>query len=137
MQLRGVTRDRAEPDARALLAEALEELRQLRLLVARLTSPAQPIERLSPTQARLVAMLARRPGLVFARDLIMDALYAGTEGAEPGILTVYTCLIRRRRPDIQLRCVPGLGIAIDPPVPADIALAIAPHPPLETRLNAQ
>lgn len=52
--------------------------------------------RLTPTEQRILEVLARRPGRVVTRDLIVDTLYAGADAPRSSTVDVFVHGLRRK-----------------------------------------
>jgi two-component system, OmpR family, response regulator QseB len=84
--------------------------RRLDVQGRRVTGPhAEPVE-LSGRESQLLAVLARRPGRVFSRPELLDAVFDADDG--PGIVDTYVYYLRRKLGKDIVRTVHGAGYRI-------------------------
>ena len=72
--------------------------------------------RLTPTEQRILEVLARRPGRVVTRDLIVDTLYAGADAPRSSTVDVFVHGLRRKldgaMPGLRIETVRGAGFRL-------------------------
>lgn len=113
-------------DENARLREQLAAMR-----AALSECPPLPAEwRLTASEARVFAVLVRRPGP--SRSAIMTALYSDRSEADaiddPALVAIFVCKIRRKlKPfGIEIRTLRGHGYALDAATRARFADAVQP-----------
>lgn len=71
---------------------------------------------LTPTEQRILEVLARRPGRVVTRDLIVDTLYAGADAPRSSTVDVFVHGLRRKLdgavPNLRIETVRGAGFRL-------------------------
>jgi len=82
---------------------------------------AEAIE-LTAREFALLHVLMRRPGQVFTRALLLDAVWSDPGDLQTNVVELYVSYLRRKldrpgRPSL-IRTVRGVGYALDPPGPA-------------------
>lgn len=71
--------------------------------------------RLTPTEQRILEMLARRPGRIVTRDLIVDTLYAGADAPRSSTVDVFVHGLRRKLDSgtgLKIETVRGAGFRL-------------------------
>ena len=72
--------------------------------------------RLTPTEQRILEVLARRPGRVVTRDLIVDTLYAGADAPRSSTVDVFVHGLRRKMDGkvsgVKIETVRGAGFRL-------------------------
>jgi DNA-binding response OmpR family regulator len=72
---------------------------------------------IKPREFALLETLARRPGIVFSRERCLTLAWPDDTGAIDRTVDVHVARLRRifGRDTVNIRTVPGVGYAIDPP----------------------
>ena len=82
------------------------------------TVDGSPVD-LSPTEFRLLHVLATNVGRVLTREQLLDQVWGLGEGAESSTLETYVSYLRRKLGDqLSLRTVRGVGYQLNAPRPA-------------------
>jgi DNA-binding response OmpR family regulator len=71
--------------------------------------------KLTPTEQRILEVLARRPGRVVTRDLILDTLYAGADAPRSSTVDVFVHGLRRKLDGdtgLRIETVRGAGFRL-------------------------
>ena len=111
----------APPRELAALVRALGRRRMNRVSAERqvpdltVLAGAQQL-RLTPTEQRILEVLARRPGRVVTRDLIVDTLYAGADAPRSSTVDVFVHGLRRKLDGkvggVKIETVRGAGFRL-------------------------
>lgn len=100
-------------------AELIQRVESLEFVLKEMTStPTGFVEGLTKSESAAVAYLMKHPHVVRTKEQILHAIYwdrPGADYAQDEVIRVLIHKIRRKRPDINIRNIHGLGYVFEPP----------------------